>query len=313
MRRLWSTDELDERWSLSPGDLALLVGHSDAGKLGLACQLAFWRVYGCFPEEEADLAPAVIAHLAAQVGVPVEAIESYAFSSRSMRRHRKAVLDHLAVRDFDGAAEAAFRTWFRSELLPREPSPAVLEEEVNAWFARERTLRPGGYRLDRLIRSIRILHDDAVLASTGDRLDHDMRERLDALLADDGSGTAYTRLSVDPGKVGLESLLTEIAKLEVVRDLKLPADLFAGFHPNLIKRFRRRASVESAWELRRHPARIRLPLLAFYCVPREVALSDVICTSVDHIPEKRYSLHGDTNEAEEDRGPAQQPSGAGEG
>jgi hypothetical protein len=110
MRRLWSTDELDERWSLSPGDLALLVGHSDAGKLGLACQLAFWRVYGCFPEEEADLAPAVIAHLAAQVGVPVEAIESYAFSSRSARRHRKAVLDHLAVRDFDGAAEAAFRT-----------------------------------------------------------------------------------------------------------------------------------------------------------------------------------------------------------
>jgi hypothetical protein len=52
MRRLWSTDELDERWSLSPDDLALLVGHIDASKLGLACQLAFWRACGRFPEEE---------------------------------------------------------------------------------------------------------------------------------------------------------------------------------------------------------------------------------------------------------------------
>jgi TnpA family transposase len=274
MRRLWSTGELEERWSLSPDDLALLVGHSDAGKLGLACQLAFWRAYACFPEEEADLAPAVIVHLAAQIGVPAEAIENYAFPSRSARRHRKVVLNHLAVRDFDATAKAAFRTWFRFALLPREPSPAVLEEEVNAWFARERTSRPGGYRLDRLMRSIRTAHDDAALAAVGDRLDHGMRERLEALLADDGSGAAYTRLSADPGKVGLESLLTEIAKLELVRDLKLPADLLAGLHPDLVKRFRRRASVESAWELRRHPAHIRLPLLAFYCVPREAEILD---------------------------------------
>jgi hypothetical protein len=40
-------------------------------------------------------------------------------------------------------------------------------------------------------------------------------------------------------------------------------------HPELIKRFRRRVATESVWELRRHPERIRLALLVFYCVPRE--------------------------------------------
>ena len=50
-----------------------------------------------------------------------------------------------------------------------------------------------------------------------------MRERLDALLADDGDGTAYARLAADPGRVGLESLLAEIAKLEQLRALALPA------------------------------------------------------------------------------------------
>lgn len=64
MRRLRSADELIEGWSLAPGDTALLVGLPDAGKLGLAVQLVYWRRHGAFPDDEADLAPVVMAHLA---------------------------------------------------------------------------------------------------------------------------------------------------------------------------------------------------------------------------------------------------------
>ena len=49
MQRLWSTDEPGERWTLGPEDLALLAGLPDAGKLGLAAQLAYWRRPGRFP------------------------------------------------------------------------------------------------------------------------------------------------------------------------------------------------------------------------------------------------------------------------
>lgn len=35
MKRLWSADELGERWTLSAGDLAFVDGNADAGKLGL--------------------------------------------------------------------------------------------------------------------------------------------------------------------------------------------------------------------------------------------------------------------------------------
>ena len=41
MKRLWSADELGERWTLSPDDAAFIADNADAGKLGLACQLAF--------------------------------------------------------------------------------------------------------------------------------------------------------------------------------------------------------------------------------------------------------------------------------
>jgi hypothetical protein len=75
MQRLWSADELGERWSLLPEDLALLAGRVEAGKLGFAVQLAFWRQHGRFPDDEAAVAPAVIAHLAIQIGVGVEALD----------------------------------------------------------------------------------------------------------------------------------------------------------------------------------------------------------------------------------------------
>lgn len=78
MQRLWSADELGERWSLLAEDLALLVGRVDAGKLGFVVQLAFWRQHRRFPDDDANVAPAMVAHLAAQIGVSADALDGYA-------------------------------------------------------------------------------------------------------------------------------------------------------------------------------------------------------------------------------------------
>ena len=121
-QQLWSTDEFGGRWTLGPEDLALLAGLPDAGKLGLAAQLAYWRRHGRFPDDEADLAPAVIGHLAVQVGVGADALDGYDWTGRTGRRHRRLVRDHLAVVTFDDAAEVGFRRWLAGELLPSTPS-----------------------------------------------------------------------------------------------------------------------------------------------------------------------------------------------
>ena len=159
----------------------------------------------------------MIAHLAAQVGVGAGALDSYDWSGRTGRRHRQAILDHLAITNFDDKAEAALRRWLAEEVLQREPNAATLEDEIGAWFARRRIVRPGAYRLDRIVHSARAVHDDDVLRTVADRLDPEVHQRLDGLLADDGTGAAFTRLAADPGRVGLESLLAEIDKLERCR------------------------------------------------------------------------------------------------
>jgi hypothetical protein len=134
MRQQWSACELDEYWTLLPGDLAHLVDLPDAGKLGFAAQLAFWRQNGRFPNEEADFAPAVVGRLAAQIGVGADALANYDWAGRTVRRHRRAILDHLAVAAFDETVETRFRRWLSDDLLPRELASAALEEEIGGWM-----------------------------------------------------------------------------------------------------------------------------------------------------------------------------------
>ena len=274
MQQLWSAEELVEHWSLTPEELAHLPGRGDGGKLGFAVQLAFYKRHAGFPDDEADVAPTVTAHIAGQTGLAPTMLDGYDWAGRTGRRHRQQILNFLAVTPFDKAAETAFRAWLADEVLPHEPNSVAVEEQVTTWFARNRISRPGAYRLDRLLASARAAHDDRAFRMVAERLDVETRRGLDSLLADDGTGAVFSRLQADPGRVGLESLLAEIDKIEIVRALKLPADILKQHHPELIKRFRRRVATEAAWELRRHPDHIRLPLLVFYCVPREAEIVD---------------------------------------
>ena len=83
------SEEVGEHWTLGAEDLAWLSGMPDAGKLGLAVQLMCWRRNGRFPDNEADPAPAVVRHLADQIGVGVEVLENYEWTGRTGRRHRR--------------------------------------------------------------------------------------------------------------------------------------------------------------------------------------------------------------------------------
>src|SRR5689334_12571317 len=146
MRRDGVAEDVGEVWTLGPADLALTGGLPDAGRLGLAAQLAHWRAHGRFPDDEADLPPAAVGRLAAQLGVDADALEAYDWSGRTGRRHRRLILDHLAVAAFDEAAEARFRRWLAEELLPRELVPSAMDAESPSLTVRRPLSCPRQYR-----------------------------------------------------------------------------------------------------------------------------------------------------------------------
>jgi hypothetical protein len=62
----------------------------------------------------------------------------------------------------------------------------------------------------------------------------------------------------NPGRPSLASLQDELAKLELLRGVALPPDLFEQAAPRDLERGRQRVSVEAPYELRRHPQAARL-------------------------------------------------------
>ena len=275
MKLVWSPEELVEHWSVEPEDRAHIpdtVGES--GCLGFVAQLTFYRMWARFPDGCADFAPTVLSHLAEQLAISEATIASYDWNGRTGRRHRRLILELLGVLPFDAPSQAAFQSWLLTELFPTEPGSAESEERIDQWFVRAKRERPGGYRLDRLIGSVRQSYDERVFQMVMDRLDEPLRRRLDALLEDNGGGSPLLDLRADPGRVGLESILEEVEKLERLRALAVPTDVLRSCSAASIKRYRRRATTENPWELRRHPEAIRIPLLVFYCVPRRAELID---------------------------------------
>ncbi|UKI08291.1 hypothetical protein L3V85_36990 [Variovorax paradoxus] len=115
-----------------------------------------------------------------------------------------------------------------------------------------------------------------------ERLPPATRERLDALLRPEKSGhgesavedaqgeaagsapAVLLKLRGSPGRPSLASMQDELAKLELIRGIDLPADLFDQASPRDLERCRQRVSVEVPRDLRRHPDAARLTWLAAF-------------------------------------------------
>ena len=283
MKRFWSVDELIESWSLGPHDWKQMPDKLPSGRLGFVAQLAFYRLYARFPEHRNEFAPSVLAHLAEQIGVSMSVVVDYEWADRTGRRHREVIREFLGIQSFDLVVEADFRVWLTKEVFPKEPNEETLDEWILGWLLRSKVDLPGEYRFERILRSSKHAYDESVFREVLGKLEPDVRERVDALLREEG---VFEWLRTDPGRVGLDTVLGEVEKLTRLRALALPAGILKPFHTELLKRFRRRAATETVTELGRHPEEIRLALLVFYCVPREAEIVDGVLDLLMQITHK---------------------------
>lgn len=68
----------------------------------------------------------------------------------------------------------------------------------------------------------------------------------------------------------------EIKKLQCLRNLQLPQDLFQGFSPKLIKKYFLRVNSESPSHIKHHSESIRLSTLAAFCHHRSQQITDTL-------------------------------------
>ena len=89
----------------------------------------------------------------------------------------------------------------------------------------------------------------------------------------------------------------EIKKLQCLRNLQLPQDLFQGFSPKLIKKYFLRVNSESPSHIKHHSESIRFPALAAFCYHRSQQITD---TLVDQFKQMIHRVRANSETALKD-------------
>ncbi len=316
MKRQWTTEELEADFTLRPEELDL-IGDSktDHNLLGFAVLLKYFQYEGRFPTQKQDIPSTVIVHLAQQLSVVPEKIIAYDWEGRTMKAHHAAIRSFLGYREITQQDEDVLVTWLCQEVLSEQRQEEALLAAAYAHYKRLHIEPPTPDRLHRLLHTALHRFDEQFCASVCQHLTQETREHLDALLVtslpeehqpsspeqsppeniqvDNPSAparhaqSAWQQLKQDPGHMSVEHVLEEIAKLERIEQLGLPATLFAGTSAKLLEQYRQRIAVEDLYEIRRHPDALRWTLLAAYCWRRR---QEIIDTLVDLLIDMAHHL-----------------------
>ncbi|HEY4032979.1 MAG TPA: DUF4158 domain-containing protein, partial [Ktedonobacteraceae bacterium] len=302
MKRQWENEELIEHWMLSVWDLAQLGNKTGATRLGFAVLLKFFHRVGRFPTFKNEVAGQVISFVATQVGVAPEVYLQYDWQGRTIKDHRAEIRRLLDFRESTVADAEQMQQWLIAEILPQEYQEERLREQVYAWFRRMHLEAPTPDRLTRLIRSATHTFEQQFCDATLARLPEASQAALEALLLTESiaspksleeekeeqeetieKGTevleAQTTSTLehirrDAGRVGLATMLEEMAKLRRIRELMLPDNLFPGIARKVLMVYRNRASVEEPSRMMAHRPAKRLTYLAALCVMRAEEITD---------------------------------------
>jgi len=283
----WEPEELIEVWTLLEDDTAKLRNKSGTNRLGFAMLLKFFEVEARFPETAKEVPAAAVSYVAQQVKVPAEQWAAYDWQSRTATRHRAEIREAFGFRESTEEDQEKLAEWLTAELCGVEMSRDRLAEAVVARCRNDYIEPPAPAKVRRLVGKAVKDFEARFCRRTIDRLSHATRSRLEDLVADSEQGETagdratagggrsfFTELKADPGAPGLESLFAEVDKLQRVRKLELPADLFADVSEKQVDAWRARASKEYPANLERMKPPMRLTLLAALCHVRHTEITD---------------------------------------
>ena len=212
---------------------------------------------------------------------PASDLGFYEWSGRTFKYHRAQVRRHLGFRECSTEDAAKLTERLAAGVCRAERRADRVREELLARCRAERIEPPSAGRCERIVRSALYQAEQALTQLVAARLGPAASVRLVQLAAaaadaEETDPSVLALIKSVPGNVSLESMLTEIGKLDAVRAAGLPDGVFAGIAPKVVAAWRGRAVVEAPSHLRSHPEPLTLTLLAALIYERQREITDTL-------------------------------------
>lgn len=274
MKHLWGHEELVEKFTLSSAERKLLTHKTTVSKLGLATLLKLFQHEGRFPRGRYDVPRAIVKHIADQINVPADEFTKYKWKGRLIEAHRSQIRKLTGYRKWSRRFTAQIVKWLLSTVIPNLFKPEQLKTAIRGHLRSNRIEPPAPVTMDRMISSALKSWEESFFNNITERLESNIKVEIDLLLSAGSNEIqgSLRQLKSDTGNISLNTIITEISKLNTIRKIGLPLGLFEGLSPKLMKMYRDRVITEPAREVRRHPRHIRYALMAIflYCRHREI-------------------------------------------
>ncbi|HEY5356903.1 MAG TPA: Tn3 family transposase [Streptosporangiaceae bacterium] len=271
VRAEWEIDELIGSWTLIGADWQLVGNKTGATRLGFALMLKFYEIEGRFPACPEEVPRAAVEYVASLVKVTPALLERYSWRGRTIEYHRAQIRKACGTRPASEADEERWARWLAAEVCPVETGRDRLAAAVRQRCRSENIEPPAEGQLERVVASAGRRFEEAFAAGVAGRLGPVTCGRLEDLLDRPG---LLAELKSDPGPLGLDTLLSEIAKLNATRALGLSDEVFAGTSDRIVAAWRARAARMFPSDFAGCAPPVRYALLAALCWTRQAELVD---------------------------------------
>jgi TnpA family transposase len=251
----------------------------NSNRLGFAMQLCTLRYLGFVPEPLRSAPPAVIAHLALQLGIAPESLEAYGDRPHTRTDDFQEVVAYLGFRKARAADVRNLRAWLVARALEHD-RPTFLLQLACDKLRTDKVVRPGPTSLERLVVAAQQEAQRETFRLLGPLLTGTGKALLDGLLVPDpvrgGTPLAWLRRAAFSNSP--KAILGCIEKIDFLRQAGVDRWSLDGLNPNRLKRLAQVARRASGQALQRMPEERRYPTLVAFL---HQSLSDVTDETID--------------------------------
>ncbi|WZL75090.1 hypothetical protein QBE52_09805 [Clostridiaceae bacterium 35-E11] len=143
---------------------------------------------------------------------------------------------------------------------------------------------PTQSQIDRSIKSTIKSYEDEFFNNIYNGLSKNAINAIDNILKSsvelnensDTNELPFYKLKSDPGRIGLETVLSKLQKLKIIRNIGIPFEIFRNVQYKRLLQYKDRIVSEEVSEIKNHPKHIKYALLAiFFCV-RQMEIIDLL-------------------------------------
>jgi TnpA family transposase len=263
-------------YTLSRSDLAFIRQHRwDYNRLGVAIQLCYLRYPGRVLARGETPPPALLAMVASQLKTTPALWDQYASRDQTRREHQQEVVQRLGLTLFTRTNFRELVTWLIPTALQTIQGIVLVQSAIEEIRVR-RLVVPTVRVLELIAAQATTRADRQVFIELTAALTAEHRRRLDALL-ELRSGSPYSHLAwlrMPPGAPSARAVLTHLSRLQVIRDLELPADLERRVHHNRLLRLAREGAQTAVYQLKEYSQSRRYATLVAIVLEALATLTD---------------------------------------